>query len=67
MMTFQVGRGGAEEETDESDNWQPHGIVPSQPQGQPANNTRIGRRVSSDDDRSGCQGMRLEGDPHEMA
>ena len=66
MMTFQVGRGGAEE-TDESDSWQPHGIVPSQPQGRPANTTRIGSRVSSDDDRSGCQGLRLGSDPHEMA
>ena len=65
MMTFQVGRGGAKEETDESDSWQPHGTVPSQPQGQPAN-TGIGRRVSSDHDRSGYQGLRLGGDPPEM-
>lgn len=29
-------------------------------------NTRIGRRVSSDHDRSGYQGLRLGGDPPEM-
>ena len=60
MMTFQVGWGGAKEDTDESDSWQPHGTVPSQPQSQPAN-TGIGRRVSS-----GYQALKLGGDPPEM-